>query len=476
MPYFASLQKFLLPLRRPLLLLTADLLGIFGVAALVGLVRILLFPSEIAVQFSLLPLLAVVPVFFYVEGLYNCVMPPFPQELRKIGIGVSVAYLAMGLMLFLLRADALPSRSAMVVAWLLSMGLVPWLRVLVRRRFSSRSWWGKDVILFGPSDVVAHLARFLRFSPETGLRPVAAVCRGGGSGPESIILATMQCLASEEDVKNYAAEHPDSYAIILGESYTTGESRELLEQMGRLFPSVFLMMGYMTSGMPLWLQPVEIAHTMTLQMRQNLLDPRRLLLKRVTDFIFSLIGAIVLLPFFVFIALWIKLESPGPIFFTHTRLGLGGKHFKMYKFRTMVRDADKVLDDYLNSDPELRSEWENDQKLRHDPRVTKVGRILRRLSLDEFPQIWNVLKGDMSLVGPRPIVDAEIEKYGKAYGDYVRVRPGMTGFWQVSGRNDTSYAYRVSIDNYYICNWSLWMDIWILARTPLVVFRGSGAY
>ncbi len=476
LPLVPLLKEKILCLRRPLLLLAADVLGVLGLAILVGLFRTLLFPHEAEAFFRLLPLLAIAPIFFYIEGLYNHVMPPFPQELRRIGIGISVAYLAMGLMLFLMRAEELPSRSAMVLTWLLSMGLTPYLRVLVRRRFASRPWWGKDVILFGRPEAVSHLTHFLRFSPETGLRPAAVVCHGESTGPESIILATVQRLTDMQAVEAYADAHKRSYAIILAEAYTAAESRELMEHAGRLFPSVFLMVGYLAGEMPLWLQPVEIAHTMTLQMRQNLFDPRRLLLKRMVDVIAALIGGILLLPVFVGLAIWIKADSPGPVFFAHQRLGLGGRHFKMYKFRTMVRDADAVLQAYLDTDPELRREWEADQKLRNDPRITRVGAWLRRLSLDELPQVWNVLKGDMSLVGPRPIVDSEIDKYGKAYGDYVRVRPGMTGLWQVSGRNDTSYAYRVSIDNYYICNWSVWMDLWVLARTPLVVVHGAGAY
>jgi lipopolysaccharide/colanic/teichoic acid biosynthesis glycosyltransferase len=142
----------------------------------------------------------------------------------------------------------------------------------------------------------------------------------------------------------------------------------------------------------------------------------------------------------------------------------------------MVRDADARLADLLASDADARAEWDASQKLLDDPRITRVGRLLRRTSLDELPQLWNVLVGDMSLVGPRPIVDAEVAKYGEAFELYTQVRPGMTGAWQVSGRSDTSYAYRVDLDAGYVRNWSMWLDVEILLRTISVVLRREGAY
>ncbi len=142
----------------------------------------------------------------------------------------------------------------------------------------------------------------------------------------------------------------------------------------------------------------------------------------------------------------------------------------------MYTNAEGLLDDYLQGNPNLRAEWEQTFKLRDDPRVTRIGRFLRKTSLDELPQLWNVLLGQMSLVGPRPIVDAEIPKYGEVYALYQRLKPGISGFWQVSGRSDTSYAARVKLDAYYVHNWSVWLDIVILVRTVRSVVLGRGAY
>ena len=147
-----------------------------------------------------------------------------------------------------------------------------------------------------------------------------------------------------------------------------------------------------------------------------------------------------------------------------------------WKFRTMFQDAHLVLEHYLEAHPELLDEWKADHKLRYDPRVTKIGRFLRKTSLDELPQLWNVIRGDMTLVGPRPIVTAEIEKYGDYYGLYTMVKPGITGLWQVSGRNNTTYEERVQLDAYYVRNWSPWMDLYLLLRTIRIVLFAKGAY
>jgi Undecaprenyl-phosphate galactose phosphotransferase WbaP len=172
----------------------------------------------------------------------------------------------------------------------------------------------------------------------------------------------------------------------------------------------------------------------------------------------------------------IKLTSPGPVLFGHQRYGRDGQVFRAWKFRSMVQNANHILDEYLSNNPEAMREWLADHKLRNDPRVTPIGSLLRRFSLDELPQLFNVLLGHMSLVGPRPIVENEIERYADGYDLYRRVPPGITGLWQVSGRNNTTYQERVAFDRYYVRNWSVWLDLYILARTFRVVLQAEGAY
>ncbi|MDR1930321.1 MAG: undecaprenyl-phosphate galactose phosphotransferase WbaP [Treponema sp.] len=199
-------------------------------------------------------------------------------------------------------------------------------------------------------------------------------------------------------------------------------------------------------------------------------------IKRFFDLSLLIVGGVLVLPFLLIIALLVKISSPGPVLYGHIRVGRGGRHFTAYKFRSMCVDADERLKTLLESDPALRKEWEASHKLKNDPRVTFIGKLLRRTSIDEFPQLINVLRGDMSMVGPRPIVDAEIKKYGENFNRIFSVKPGITGLWQVSGRSDTDYTERVSLDTYYLESWSLWLDIWILYKTIGTVFKGRGAY
>ena len=201
-----------------------------------------------------------------------------------------------------------------------------------------------------------------------------------------------------------------------------------------------------------------------------------LALKRFLDLLMVIIGGLVISPILLLIALIVKISSSGPVLYGHQRVGLNGKPFKAYKFRSMVMDAEKKLESVLDSDPELRKEWEATHKLKKDPRITLIGKFLRRTSFDEFPQLLNILKGEMSLIGPRPVTEPELVKYGENARRVLTVTPGLTGLWQVSGRSDTDYGERVSYDLYYIQSWSVWLDLWILYRTPAAIFKGKGAY
>jgi exopolysaccharide production protein ExoY len=201
-----------------------------------------------------------------------------------------------------------------------------------------------------------------------------------------------------------------------------------------------------------------------------------LLLGRAIDVVLSIAALIFLAPLLLLVALLVYIVDPGPILFGHRRLGKDGRSFRCWKFRSMVVDADARLRALLETDPVARAEWEADHKLRDDPRVTRIGHFLRKSSLDELPQFFNVLVGEMSLVGPRPIVSDEIAKYGRYFASYCRVRPGITGLWQISGRNDVSYRRRVALDVAYVRSKSVALDIGILLLTvPRVVAR-RGSY
>jgi len=200
-------------------------------------------------------------------------------------------------------------------------------------------------------------------------------------------------------------------------------------------------------------------------------------IKRIFDIVFSLSILVLFLPVFAMIALIVAITSKGAIVYAHSRVGRGGKKFGCYKFRSMYFDADKRLEELLKNNPELKKEWEKNFKLKNDPRITPIGSFLRKTSLDEFPQFWNVLKGDLSVVGPRPVIQDEIVKY---YGDkaafVLSIRPGLTGLWQVSGRSNTSYDVRVLLDEEYINKQSLALDIKLVLKTIPAMLTSRGAY
>ncbi|NTU75794.1 MAG: exopolysaccharide biosynthesis polyprenyl glycosylphosphotransferase, partial [Anaerolineaceae bacterium] len=222
--------------------------------------------------------------------------------------------------------------------------------------------------------------------------------------------------------------------------------------------------------------PYDMQGILGLGVQRKLLNPGERILKRFIDLMITLLGGIIALPIFIICALLIGISSPGPIFYSQKRIGYRGKEIHVWKFRTMIKNADTILEDYLLKNPELRAEWVASHKLKNDPRITNIGKFLRKTSLDELPQMWNVLKGEMSWVGPRPIVQEEIAHYNESYAMYTQVRPGITGLWQSSGRSSTNYKYRVNLDEYYISHWSIWLDIYILLRTVRVVLLREGAW
>lgn len=212
-----------------------------------------------------------------------------------------------------------------------------------------------------------------------------------------------------------------------------------------------------------------------LRINNNLAKRSSRILKRTMDIVASLLIILLLSPVLLTLYFLVRKDG-GNAIYGHPRIGRGKKEFACLKFRSMVVNSKEVLDELLKNSPEARAEWEKDFKLKNDPRITKIGHFLRKTSLDELPQLFNVLKGEMSLVGPRPIVKAELERYEEDVDYYLMAKPGMTGLWQVSGRNDVDYETRVYFDAWYVKNWSLWNDIVILFKTVKIVLMRSGAY
>lgn len=263
------------------------------------------------------------------------------------------------------------------------------------------------------------------------------------------------------------------YAVLAMPGVDSAKLLQIVERIGGKFTHLLIipdLFGFATMGVP----AKSLGGILGVEVRQQLLLPGPRLAKRIIDVALTALGGMIVLPFLLVIAALIKLDSKGPVFYTQKRLGRDGTYFSAYKFRTMHGDGEERLKAILDSDPTLRAEYAIYHKLRRDPRVTRIGRFLRKFSLDEFPQLLNVITGDMSLVGPRPYIERELTEMSGQEKIILRAPPGMTGMWQVSDRNATSFAQRVQIDVYYVRNWSPWLDLHILAKTFGVVIKGSG--
>ena len=365
------------------------------------------------------------------------------------------------------------SRLMLILGFLGVLLLAPLTQYLVKQGMRSIGLWGKPVVIVGSRDTGTRLTKLLRQEWELGYNPVAVFDYWLAA------LESVDALDGEETSLAEAAataRRGGVNTIIFALPHTRREQlARLVGWASASFRHVVVIpnLGGITNSA---VTARDLAGTLGVEIKYNLLDPWARTAKRALDLCGAVVGGLLITPLLLAMAIAIKLDSPGPVFYGHRRLGSGHKHFRCWKFRTMHRDAEKLLDECLQGNPLLQAEWEQTHKLRDDPRVTRVGRLLRKTSLDELPQLWNVLRGEMSLIGPRPIVDAEVPKYEKAYELYTRIRPGMSGFWQVSGRSDTGYEERVAMDSYYVRNWSVWLDLVLLARTVKSVVLGRGAY
>jgi len=462
-----------LPHLMPLMLMAADMMAVLMAALAAIGVRLALDGSIPAPAYlRLLPLLALFPLVFTALRLYPGVLLSPPEELKKLSWGVSLVFLTLGAVFFVTKEADIYSRGVFLLAWLLSLVLVPLARAATRALLMRQPWWGYPVVVFGVDHTARILLRTLHLRPGTGLRPEAVfACPAENLAGNQI--EDVPVLTNLEDALALGRAE-NSYAAVSWAFLKAVEKNEMLDRLSRSFRNVLVMPPSM-GRKSLWAVTMDVGGLLGLLVRHNLLDGRRLVMKRTMDLVLTLVGGIVALPLCLLIALLIFLESGGPVLFRQKRIGLHGKPFHVLKFRTMVTDAETVLEKCLAENPALLEEWQNCHKLRHDPRVTRMGRLLRMTSLDELPQLVNVLRGELSLVGPRPIVESEKERYRENFNYYTRVKPGITGLWQISGRNLVSYDERIDLDTYYINNWSIWFDIYILAKTIPVVLTMRGA-
>lgn len=407
-------------------------------------------------------------------GLYSGIARSSPDELKRLSLTTTMIILIVALITYASKDYFDVYVSTFLIAWGAALITVPLARATVRAMFASRRWWGhKAIIMSGNSQTAGKLVQALKAQPRLGIKPVAILTTERDESSQ-YNLGLPQLHGARPALEN-ARAHGIGYAIIALSDLNEPEGLALIRHYENFFKH-WLIMPYFAQSYSLWVHTRDLNGMLGLEVTNRLHRRGEKAIKRALDISLTLLGGIVVLPLCLLIALAIKLDSRGPALYTQERLGKNGKPFMAYKFRSMIQNADSMLRDYLAQHPELEEEWKATQKLKSDPRITKLGRFLRRTSLDELPQLINVLRGEMSLVGPRPIVADEIDRYDWVWDLYKRARPGITGQWQISGRNDTSYKERTAMDAYYIRNWSIWLDIHILARTFPAVLRRRGAY
>ncbi len=391
------------------------------------------------------------------------------DQLRRIFQHLCLVFGGAAVILFLVQEASTTSRFTLVVGFVASVPLVPLVRTVVKKVLIARDLWGVPTVIYGGGETAARVARALQEESGLGYRLVGIF----DDDPEmwGDFIEDVPVLGSS------AQSLPQASVAILAMPHASGErTQHLLEGPLSHYRQVVIIPDLV--DMPtLWVKSRNLAGILGLEIASKLLDPIARFTKRSVDLSLTLLCAPFWVPLVGLVAAAIWIEDRHSPFFAQERVREGGKRFFVRKFRTMVPNAEAVLQQSLDRDPTLRAEWEANFKLKDDPRITRVGRLLRRTSLDEIPQLFNVLKGEMSLVGPRPLPEYHLDELPHRVREMrARVRPGMTGMWQISGRSDAGNEGMIRWDAFYVQNWSVWLDMVILVRTMRVVLHAEGAY
>ncbi len=412
---------------------------------------------------------------FYVSRLYPGIVLAPAEEVRRLATGSFFCFAGIAVSVVLETEGRAVIAMAMVAATPLASVCLPVARQAARRLLSGAGVWGVPAAVYvfehSGNAAVDRLSRH----PDLGYRP-AVIVNMAADGPGQSAYGDVPEFPPTKELQDMLGRLGVKVAVVIEKADDGSGDNQ------RLHASVMRQYRY-TLSVPLdqdirtvYSSVRDIGGIIGFLTTRNLTKPGELLLKRLVDIILLLVAAAPTLLVTLAAAIAIKATSPGPVFYGHKRVGKNGREITVWKFRSMVANSQEILERMLAEDPALRAEWERDRKLKDDPRITGVGRFLRSTSLDELPQLWNILRGDMSFVGPRPVTRPELEKYGSQADFILSVQPGLSGMWQVSGRSDTGYEERMLLDGYYIQNWSIWLDLWIITKTIWVVLRGRGAY
>jgi len=432
---------------------------------------------QIRIDFSIhaytsviLPVAICLVIVYSIVGLYPGTGLGPVEELRRLALSTTLVCLGFIALTFYARITTDWSRAIIGLTWSFSVFGMPISRKFFRRLALRFKLWGEPVVVIGDPEDAIKVTKEFRNHPLTGFWPVLCVTTDFISNIFPILASPEQEVWNE----NILFRDIDILILALGNKQLSA-TKEVLIDRSHSFRRIICVFDEERLG-SVWFTNLNLIEYFGLEVRHQWNSPINRVLKRLLDLTLIMIGLPFLIPLFIVIAVAIYIDDPGAIFYTQMRIGVKGKEFRIWKFRSMISNAEELLDEKLKNNPVLHKEWLDSFKLKDDPRLTRVGKILRSTSLDELPQIWNVLRGEMSVIGPRPIVKEEIPLYGEEFEIFKRTAPGITGLWQISGRNDLSYRERVNLDVYYLQNWSIWLDIHILMHTVLSVLQRRGAY
>lgn len=423
-------------------------------------------------SYAFFPFALIAVQAFWIGGHYVR-RKPFWTETREVVHMLILWMLLNGVLILLTKRPF--SRTLWITSWSLSLFFVPLGRLFLKKILLMLGRWQRPTLIIGSGERAKNAHDALLSEPFLGFTILGYVSI---SNEQTLHYQdeTPVFHVHEQDILTWLETHPRTHIVIALEDAMLKKHENFIAQLSFKRPSLHVAPN--TQSLPLASMESEhfFSHdVLLLRGRNNLLNPSARFIKRISDLFGASLLLLLFSPFFLVVSLLIKQEG-GSIFFRQTRVGKHGKLFTCFKFRSMHENAEQLLKDMLEQHPDIRAEYEHFRKLKVDPRITKIGAFLRKTSLDELPQLFNVLRGEMSLVGPRPILPDEIELFGNKLPFYLEVPPGMTGLWQVSGRNRLSFARRVEMDVWYVRNWSLWYDLAILFKTIRVVLKREGAY
>ncbi|MGQ9673679.1 MAG: undecaprenyl-phosphate galactose phosphotransferase WbaP, partial [Candidatus Aminicenantales bacterium] len=430
-------------------------------------------PLRVQLKYGFLYGTLIIFIVFAFERLYTKRFA-YWEEIKHLARGLTLSFVLLMMFVFISREYERYSRAVLLMTWFFSLMVFPVIRINVKKLMAKSTLWKKKIFIIGTNELARLVAAEINKNKSLGYEIAGFLAHGRNDCSPQVKnsdivggIADYERLSEKMGVRDVivALSHVPQEellkTLILCEK--SAESIRIVPRLGNIF----------TMGV----EVESFGDILSLSVARNLTKPWNIFLKGIFEFVAGIILALIFLPLFIGIGIAIKLTSPGPIFYVQSRLGGKKGTFRCYKFRTMYLDSEDRLKKYLQENPGVRDEWEKYRKLKsYDPRVTSIGRMIRRFSLDELPNFINFFKREMNLVGPRPYMPEEKDLIGESYEIISRVKPGITGLWQVRGRNLLTFRDRVLLDEYYVRNWSLWLDLIILLKTIKVFVTREGAY